>query len=30
MEFSKSGNDLTSYIADRLYTHQRENVVYFG
>ena len=30
LEFTKSGNDLTSYIADRLYTPQRENVVYFG
>lgn len=30
MEFTKSGSDLTSYIADRLYTPQCENVVYFG
>lgn len=30
MEFTKSGSDLTSYIADRLYTPQRENVVYFS
>lgn len=30
LEFTKSGSDLVSYIADRLYTPQRENVTYFG
>ena len=30
LEFTKRGSDLAGYIADRLYTPERENVVYYG
>lgn len=30
LEFTKRGSNLAGYIADRLYTPERENVVYYG